>query len=135
MSTMTDRHAGLRAELDTFADTLEAAGYRVHRPGPTWMFIGFAREVDGEWCSATVQASDFGNADGWQWLMNIIPSREDGSSMFLDDVPDGSSLTVETAEQVTRPDAINSVISKRRPNAGWPKHWGSPGESLATFGR
>lgn len=122
MSTMTDRTA-LRTELDTFADTLEEAGYRVYRPGPTWTFIGFAREVDGRWCSGAVQASDFGNANGWQWSMNIIPSREDGSSMFLDDVPDGSPLTVETAERVTRPDAMNSVISKRRLNAGWPNHW------------
>ena len=122
MDTMTDRSA-LRAELDTFADTLEAAGYRVYRPGPTWTFIGFAREVDGKWLSATVQATDFGNSEVWQWLMNIVPSREDGSSMFLDDVPNGSPLTVETAEQVTRPDAINSVISKRRANEGWPQHW------------
>lgn len=123
MNTMTDRETTLRAELDTFADTLERAGYRVYRPGPRWTFIGFAREVDGQWCSATVQASDFGNAAGWQWHMNITPSKEDGSSMFLDDVPDGSPLTVETAQSVTRPSAVNSVISKRRDNAGWPAHW------------
>lgn len=122
MSTMTSNQ-DLRAELGAFADTLEAAGFRVYRPGGTWTFIGFAREVEGKWCSGTVQASDFGNSEGWQWHMNIVPSREDGSSMFLDDVPDGSPLTVETAEMVTRPSATNSVISQRRDNAGWPKHW------------
>lgn len=124
MDTMTDRTT-LRTQLDDFADTLEAAGYRVYRPGPTRTFIGFAREVDGKWCSATVQASDFGNSEGWEWFMNITPTREDGSSMFLEDVPTSSPLTVETAELVTRPDAINPVISQRRANAGWPRHWES----------
>lgn len=122
MSSMTDTSSALRSELAAFADTLEAAGYRVYRPGGTWKFIGFAREVDGRWCSATVQASDFGNSEGWRWHMNIVPSREFGSSMFLDDVPDGSPLTVETAERVTRPSARNAVVPER-PNAGWPKHW------------
>lgn len=120
---MTDRLA-IRTALDNFADTLEAAGYRVYRPGGTWTFLGFARQIDGQWCSATVQASEFGNSEGWQWHMSIVPSREDGSSMFLDDVPDGSPLTVETAELVTRPTATNSVLRRVRPNAGWPSHWG-----------
>ena len=113
----------IRETLAAFANDLEAAGFRVYRPGGTWEFIGFAREVDGKWCSATVQASDFGNAAGWSWHMNIVPSQEDGSSMFLDDVPDGSPLTVETARSVTRPAAHNSAISRRRENAGWPRHW------------
>lgn len=115
--------AHIRETLAAFADTLETAGFRVYRPGGTWNFIGFAREVDGKWCSATVQASDFGNAAGWQWHMNIVPSREDGSSMFLDDVPDGSPLTVETAEAATRPAARNSVIPRTKQNAGWPDRW------------
>lgn len=114
--------AALRDELDRFGDVLEAAGFRVYRPGPTWTYIGFAREVDGQWCSATVQTTFFGV---WQWHMNIVPSREDGSSMFLDDVQDGSPLTVETAKAVTRPSATNRVLSQVRRNAGWPTHWGS----------
>jgi hypothetical protein len=113
----------IRESLATFATRLEAAGFRVYRPGGTWNFVGFAREVDGQWCSATVQASDFGNSSGWQWHMNIVPSREDGSSMFLDDVPDGSPLTVETATEVTRPEARNKVLLRTRQNAGWPTHW------------
>lgn len=113
----------LRKALADFANTLEAAGYRVYRPGGHWTFIGFAREIDGKWCSATVQASAFGNSEGWSWSMNIVPSKEDGSAMFLNDVPNGSPLTVETAEQVTRLSAFNRVISKARMNAGWPKHW------------
>lgn len=116
--------AAIKAELERFADTLEAAGFRIYRPGGTWTFIGFAREVDGKWCSATVQASDFGNSEGWSWHMNIEPSREDGSSMFLNAVPNGSPLTVETAIQVTRPRACNSVLARTRENAGWPAHWG-----------
>lgn len=123
MGTMTNNDT-LRAELSAFADTLEAAGFRVYRPGGTWTFIGFAREVDGKWYSGTVQASDFGNSEGWSWHMNIVPSREDGSSMFLEDVPNGSPLTVETAEAVTRPSAVNFAISRPRKNAGWPAHWG-----------
>ena len=119
---MTDNQT-LRAALASFADELEAAGFRVYRPGDRWTFLGFAREVDGKVCSATVQASDFGNSAGWSWHMNIVPSREDGSSMFLDDVPDGSPLTVETARKVTRPAAKNSVISRPRENEGWPRHW------------
>lgn len=115
--------SAIQEVLQAFADTLEAAGFRVYRPGGTWKFIGFAREVDGKWCSATVQASDFGNAAGWQWHMCIAPSQEDGSSMFLDNVPDGSPLTVETATKVTRPRAINRVLSQPRENAGWPRHW------------
>lgn len=120
---MSSKTATLRAMLDEFADTLETAGFRVYRPGPTWTFIGFARQVQGRWCSATVQASEFGNSSGWQWHMQIVPSREDGSSMWLPDVPDGSPLTVETAKQVTRLSAINGAISRRRDNAGWPAHW------------
>lgn len=122
MSTMTDKQTD-RETLAAFAGELEAAGFRVYRPGGAWRFIGFAREVDGGWCSATVQASDFGNSEGWSWHMCIVPSREDGSSMFLDDVPNGSPLTVETARSVTLPSAHNSVISRRRANAGWRSHW------------
>jgi hypothetical protein len=44
--------------------------------------------------------------------------------MFLDDVPDGSPLTVETARRVTRLRAKNRVLSRKRENAGWPRHWG-----------
>lgn len=113
----------LRKALAEFANTLEAAGYRVYRPGGHWTFIGFAREVDGKWCSATVQASDFGNSEGWRWHMNIVPSREDGSSMFLTNVPDGSPLTVENAERVTLWTARNPALTKPRMNAGWPRHW------------
>lgn len=113
----------IRETLAAFADELEEAGFRVYRPGGTWEFIGFAREVEGKWCSATVQASDFGNSEGWSWHMNIVPSREDGSSMFLDDVPNGSPLTIETAHAVTRPAARNEVLSQIRQNAGWPAHW------------
>lgn len=110
-----------REILAAFADELEAEGFRVYRPGGTWKFIGFAREVDGDWCSATVQASDFGGR--WVWHMNIVPSIEDGSSMFLDSVPPSSSLTVENAKAITRSVARNSVLSRSRENAGWPKHW------------
>lgn len=110
-------------ELGTFARELESAGFRVYLPGSTWDFIGFAREVDGKWFSATVQASDFGNSEGWSWHMNIVPSQEDGPGMFLDDVPNGSPLTVKTARAVTLPAARNSAISRARMNAGWPKHW------------
>lgn len=120
MSTMTNN---IHDTLSAFADELESAGFRVYRPGARWDFIGFAREVEGKWCSATVQASDFGNSEGWSWHMNIVPSQEDGSSMFLDDVPNGTPLTVETAREVTRPQAINSVLSRVRKNAGWPAHW------------
>lgn len=120
MNTMTNT---TRDTLAAFADELESAGFRVYRPGGTWEFIGFAREVDGKWCSATVQASDFGNSEGWSWHMNIVPSREDGSSMFLDDVPNGTPLTVETARAVTLPAARNAVLTQIRQNAGWPSHW------------
>lgn len=114
---MTHRE-NMRAVLEEFATTLETAGFRVYQPGLGWTFIGFAREVDGVACSGTAQDSP----DGWQWRMNIVPSREWGSSMFLDDVPDGSPLTIENAEKATRLSAGNSVIPVR-PNAGWPKHW------------
>lgn len=113
----------IRAELDTFADALEAAGFRVYRPGPTWEFIGFAREVDGKWLSATVSASAFGNSEGWEWHMKIVPSLLDGSSMFFDDVPIGTPLTIETATAMTLPAARNSVLTQTRENAGWPYHW------------
>lgn len=131
MSTMTD---SIRDTLAAFADELEAAGFRVYRPGDRWSFIGFAREVDGKWCSATVQASEFGNSEGWQWHMNIVPSREDGSSMFLDDVPNGSPLAVETARAVTRTAARNAVLSRTRENAGWPARWDRAIASAATEG-
>lgn len=112
----------IRTALDNFADTLEAAGFRVYRPGGRWTFIGFARFVDGKWCSATVQASNFGNADGWQWHMNIVPGLDYGSAMFLDEVPDGTPLTVEAATMVTVPEARNSVIPTQ-PNGGWLNYW------------
>jgi len=116
----------IRADLAAFADTLEAAGFRVYRPGGTWMFLGFAREVDGQWCSATVQASDFPALDpnGWSWNMNIVPSGTNGSGMHLDTVPNGMPLTVETATEVTVPRAYNRVVGTQ-PNGGWPTHWRS----------
>jgi hypothetical protein len=121
--TIPRTYPEIDAALAAFADELEAAGFRVYRPGPTWHFIGFAREVDGRWLSATVQASDFHNHDGWEWSMNIVPSKEDGSGMFLDDVPNGTALTVETATNVTRPEGWNPVLTQRRRNAGWPSRW------------
>lgn len=119
MGTLT-RGREAQIQLDAFATTLEAAGFRVYRPGGTWTFLGFAREVDGAWCSATVQLADDG---GWSWSMRIVPSQEDGSSMFLDSVPDALGLDVGKATAVTLPSAINSVLSRRRDNAGWPAHW------------
>lgn len=115
----------LREELEAFALELEAAGFRVYRPGPTWTFIGFAREVEGRWCSATVQASDFGNSDGWQWAARIVPAGQDGSSAWVAEAPDGTPLTVDTATEVARPRVWNRVLSQTRDNAGWPGHWTS----------
>lgn len=120
MSRTTDTLA--REALEAFAETLEAAGFHVYRPGRRWTFLGFGREVDGRICTATVQAGDFGAWDDWKWHMNIVPSRAHGSSMWLPEVPDGTPLSLEAAEQVTQPTGWNNVVGRQQ-SAGWPSHW------------
>lgn len=74
-------------------------------------------------CQGSLQESYF---DGWQHLMPLVPSREFGSSMFIEDPLD--PWTVGAARQCAQPTNRNSVVGTRE-NAR-DKTWRSP-EAIA----
>lgn len=97
----------LLPELQEYARRLSAAGFRVYvsnSPGFNRHFL-YSQEVDGKACFGSVQRADFG---GYQHSMPIKPSRENGSSMFVEGVPD--DLEVETARRVAQPSNYNPLV-------------------------
>jgi hypothetical protein len=61
--------------------------------------------VDGRRCWGSVEVTDF---EGYRHHMPIRPSRENGSSMWVKDVPD--YLDVETARKVASPRNYNPLV-------------------------
>lgn len=106
--------------LDAYADTLMAAGFTVYEPtGPAARYFRYSRVVDGQECFGVVQQEAL-RLQGYSHSMPIKPSKENGSSMFVDGVEDGfDALTVEAAETVAQPRNHNPLV-------GWQDNYDDP---------
>ena len=97
-------------DLLDYAKTLADAGFEVWHTPASFAGSGYLtyrnREND---CWGTFQYSLY---DGWQHLMPIKPSRENGSSMFLDKPLD--PWTVEAAKQCAQPTNYNRLVGTQR---------------------
>lgn len=116
------RDPGLKA----YAQTLMDAGFKVYAPGPTWDFLHYSREVNGQTLVGYIQLSQYphlSRAFGgvpYEHSMPITPSRAYGSSMFVTAADKLPPLSVEAAEQITQPINWNEVVGTQR-NAGTAK--------------
>lgn len=101
-------------ELQEYAHRLSEAGFRVYaHSGPGLItFLLYSQEVDGKTCFGSVQRANFGN--GYEHHMPIRPSKENGSSMWVKDVPE--DLSVEAARMVARPSNYNPLVGTQ---ANW----------------
>lgn len=110
------RDEGLR----TYADVLERAGFAIYESNAVGLnFFRYSRVVNGRECFGYVQLGYFG---GYSHTMPIPPTRENGSSMWVDGVPDstpdqgnrlGNPLTVEAATMVARPWNSNPLVGRQ----------------------
>ena len=100
--------------LREYAAQLCTAGFTVYVPkSPGWHYIGYSRVVDGQECLGFVQRGEFAS-DGWKHHMPIKPSLENGSSMWIDGVPDSQTLTVDDACRVASPVNRNPLVGVQR---------------------
>ena len=102
--------------LTEYGNQLKAAGFDVWvNPSPGLEYLVYMAPGG---CYGTLQESEF---DGWGHYMPLKPSREFGSSMFLDTELD--PWTVDAARECAQPVNHNHVI-------GWQAnartHWMSP---------
>jgi|GEM_PF-5801269 len=101
----------IRDRLHEYASRLKAAGFSVWyapvRPGHG--YLTYSR--DGMW--GTFSESYI---EGWQHYATLKPSREFGSSMFVEDAVK-DPWTVEAAERAVRPEQWNHAVGMR-PNIG-----------------
>ncbi|QNJ59256.1 hypothetical protein SEA_MRMIYAGI_42 [Mycobacterium phage MrMiyagi] len=70
--------------------------------------LKFSRVVDGQTCYGTVSLGYFG---AYEFSMPIKPSRENGSSMWVDKVD--NLLTLENAKKVARPFNSNPLVGSQ----------------------
>lgn len=100
--------------LREYAAQLCTAGFTVYVPkSPGWHYIGYSRVIDGQECLGFVQRGEFAS-DGWKHYMPIKPSLENGSSMWIDGVPDSQTLTVDDACRVASPVNRNPLVGVQR---------------------
>jgi hypothetical protein len=127
MSTDTVQH--FTPELQRYAIRLQAAGFTIYHHKaertnvhgsviPARYFV-YSREVDGVELFGTVQDGDFPLLSvELEHSMPIKPSREHGSSMFIEergcDDPLPAPDTVEYAERVTQPTNWNHLVGMHR---------------------
>jgi hypothetical protein len=97
--------------LTAYAAKLAAAGFRVWLTPMAGRSGGFLTYERGGFYGH-LQLSEW---DGWQHDMPIVPSREFGSSMFIEQPLD--PWTVEAAEQAAQEWNTNSAVGRQR-NAG-----------------
>lgn len=97
--------------LANYARLLADNGFVIYEPTGSWGHFVYSRIVDGQECFGDVQKANVG-AFGYQHHMPIRPSQENGSSMFVDGVPD--ELTVEAAEMVARPTNRNKYVGTQK---------------------
>lgn len=95
--------------LREYADLLHDNGFAIYEPGGTWDFFLYSQVIDGQECFGTVQ---YDRIDGIAHHMPIKPSRENGSSMWVQGVPD--EFTVEAARAVAQPANFNPLVGHQR---------------------
>jgi hypothetical protein len=94
------------AVLREYAELLAKNGFTIYEPKGVWEYFVYSRMVDGRECFGSVQRG--GALEGYQHHMPIKPSKEHGSSMFVEDVPD--ELTIEAATAVASPRNYNKLV-------------------------
>lgn len=100
---------GLRA----YADLLERNGFTIYESkNSTFDYFVYSRVVDGRECFGSVQSDRYNGGGrpfgGYSHTMPIKPSVKNGSSMWVEGVPD--ELTVEAAMAVARPTNHNHLV-------------------------
>lgn len=99
--------------LTSYGNELVAAGFEVWLTKGYFRSGGYLQYRDpATGAQGSLQYSDH---EGWQHLMPIVPSRENGSSMFLETQTD--PFTVDAARECARPTNRNNVVGTQR-NAG-----------------
>lgn len=100
--------------LREYASRLRTAGFTVYVPTSAYAcYIGYSRMIDGQECLGFVQRGEFAS-DGWRHHMPTKPSRVNGSSMWVDGVPDSQTLTVDDACRVASPVNRNPLVGVQR---------------------
>lgn len=96
--------------LSEYADLLAANGFAIYEPRSSHGdYFKYSRVVDGgRECFGYVQHEYFG---GYSHSMPIRPSRENGSSMYIDGV--AGELTLEAARKVARPFNRNELVGRQ----------------------
>lgn len=107
------------AQLETYGAELVAAGFEVWLTSTTWGgYLQYRDPATG--CTGTLQRSDF---EGWGHSMPLVPSRQYGSSMHMQDpLP---VWTVEAARQCAAETNYNDAVRATLRNAK-DRTWRSP---------
>ena len=92
--------------LEEYAKLLESHGFTVYEPR---RYFRYSRIVNGLECFGYVQRRWTGS--DYEHTMPIRPTIQNGSSMWVDLVPD--TLTVETALAVARPSNQNPIVGRQ----------------------
>lgn len=111
------RHQEITELLTNYGKELVAAGFEVWLTNNTSNPYLQYRDPETGACGSLQQSY----YDGWQHLMPIVPSRENGSSMFLEHPAD--PFTVQAARDCAQPFNYNHLTG-RQPNAA-DKTWRS----------
>lgn len=104
------------SDLMEYAKVLVAEGFEVWHTKSTGRSGGWLtyRNPKND-CWGTLQLSEY---DGWQHLMPIKPSRENGSSMHVQDRrnPNASfpAFSVEAARQCAQPTNWNAIVGEQQ---------------------
>lgn len=101
---------GLRA----YADLLQRNGFTIYEPSGWWKFFIYSRVVDGQECFGMVQTNGYRSEQfkAYEHSMPIKPSVENGSSMWVEGVP--NELTVEAAKLIARPTNYNPLVGRQK---------------------
>jgi hypothetical protein len=97
-------------ELHEYAELLARNGFTIYEPKedrPRYYFT-YSRMVDGRECFGRVQHEQVGS--GYRHFMPIQPSKEHGSSMVVEGVPD--ELTIEAATAIASPSNYNKWVGR-----------------------
>lgn len=105
-------------QLREFAQTLLANGFTVwlSKGSLRSSYITYSQMVDDKECFGTVSAQRIAlGGSRYTHLMPIRPSREYGSSMWVEGVP--NELSLEAAQKVAQPTNRNHVVGQHE---NWP---------------
>ncbi|AVD99659.1 hypothetical protein HWB51_gp041 [Mycobacterium phage Cuke] len=95
--------------LREYSNLLEANGFAIYESkDPTFDYFVYSRMVDGRECFGSVSYDRF---EGFNHSMPIKPSREHGSSMFIEGIRH-LEATVEAAKKTASPTNSNKVVGR-----------------------